>query len=58
MKFKEGDKNRSAGRENEATTKESEARNDGVDLFITPRMARDGVVWRAGGRRLNFEPKF
>jgi hypothetical protein len=33
-----------------------EARDDGVDLFIAPRMARDGVVWRGGGRRLNFEP--
>lgn len=44
MKFKEGDKNRRVRRENEATTMESEERDDGVDLFIAPRMARDGVV--------------
>jgi hypothetical protein len=50
MKFKEGHTNRSARRENEATTMESERRgDDGVDLYMAPRMARDGVVWRAGG---------
>ncbi len=30
------------------------AREDDVNLSMAPRMARDGVVWRAGGMALEF----